>query len=54
MNEMPYGYDVPGGHRGRLPDGTWMLFSTETEYAERFREELSEAKAAIDFQKWGK
>ena len=49
MNEMPYGYDVPGGHRGRLPDGTWMLFSTEAEYNERFNEELSDAKSRNDF-----
>ena len=50
MNEMPYGYDVPGGHRGRLPDGTWMLFSTETEYKERFRDELAEIDSRSNFQ----
>ena len=29
-----YGYIIASGYKGRLPDGTWMLFSTETEYKE--------------------
>ena len=33
-----YGYDVPYGHRGRLPDGTWILFPTRKEYEEMWNE----------------
>lgn len=50
MNDIPYGYDVPGGHRGRLPDGTWMLFPTEKEYTECFSEAFLEINRKADFQ----
>lgn len=38
----PYGYSVPSGYLGRLPDGEWRLFSTEGEYDEIFYEYLEE------------
>ena len=52
--DMPYGFTTASGYKGRLPDGSWMFFPTQREYAERFREELSEAEAKGDFQNPGK
>ena len=36
---MIYGYAVPFGYMGRLPDGTYRLFATEQEYNEYIMEE---------------
>lgn len=33
-----YGYIIASGYKGRLPDGTWMIFATETEYCEYYIE----------------
>lgn len=41
--DYPYGFDVHAGYRGRMPDGTWMLFSTQKEYTERFYDEVRDA-----------
>lgn len=32
--KLPCGFDSPSGYRGRLPDGSWMLFPTCSEYIE--------------------
>lgn len=29
-----YGYITASGYKGKLSDGTWMLFATESEYNE--------------------
>ena len=29
---MPKGYYTGYGYMGRMPDGTWLLFATDTEY----------------------
>ena len=34
-----YGYIIASGYKGRLSDGTWMLFPTEEEYKEYIYEE---------------
>lgn len=34
-----YGYLTAYGYKGRLADGTWMLFATESEYQEYLSEE---------------
>lgn len=33
----PYGYHTEVGYKGRLPDGSWMIFSTYADYLERLR-----------------
>ena len=38
----PYGYDVGSGHIGRIKDGTFMLFSTESDYIEWISLEIEE------------
>lgn len=42
MHDAPYGYELPDGHRGRMPDGSWQLFATYGEYLECFYEELND------------
>lgn len=32
------GYPTSYGYMGRMPNGTWMLFSTESEYREMYAE----------------
>lgn len=32
------GYPTAYGFMGRMPDGTWMMFATESEYIEAYRE----------------
>ena len=34
-------YPVSYGYRGRMPDGTWMLFATESEYVEAYMEAMN-------------
>lgn len=34
-----YGYNTAIGYKGKLPDGTWMLFATEEEYKEYIHED---------------
>lgn len=34
-----YGYIIASGYKGRLLDGTWMLFATEEEYKEYIYED---------------
>ena len=29
------GYDTPNGYMGKLPDGSWMLFASSTDYDEQ-------------------
>ena len=36
----PCGYLSSYGWEGRMPDGTWCLFATETEYLKAFEEAL--------------
>lgn len=36
----PRGYPASYGWRGQMPDGTWRMFATETEYVEAFKEAL--------------
>ena len=50
MYDSPCGFDVPSGHRGRLPDGNWMLFPTRKEYEEYFQESVLEVSSANHFQ----
>lgn len=50
MHKSPCGFDVPSGHRGRLPDGSWMLFPTRREYEEYFQDALSEPSTTDHFQ----
>jgi len=50
MYDSPCGFDVPSGHRGRLPDGSWMLFPTRKEYEEYFQESVLEVSSANHFQ----
>lgn len=33
-----YGYYTRFYYKGRLPDGTWMKFASESEYAEYYKE----------------
>ena len=40
MATKPCGYPVGYGWRGRMPDGSWILFATEQEYIEAFEEAL--------------
>ena len=42
---MLYGYHVSNGYKGRLEDGSFMLFPTEQEYVEYFKEVQNDRKA---------
>ena len=38
-----YGYTINCGYKGRMPDGRWLLFPTESEYIALYNEEMEES-----------
>lgn len=42
----PNGYLTKSGYVGFMPDGKWMLFATQPEYEEFFKENYSEVESA--------